>query len=126
MRQAFKCSASQFPCSEDLQENLAKAVQLVKEAADQGCHLILIQELFGSLYFCQDELPKHFSLALPANIQENEILRTMGNLAKEYKMIIPVSFFEKSGQVYFNSIMVFDADGSLIGGGSFSFLLILI
>lgn len=115
MRTSFKVSASQFSCTDNIQENVKTATKIVQLAAEEGCHLLLIQELFASLYFCQDELPKHFETALPAKIEDNFILKTMSDLAKKYKMILPVSFFEKSGQVYFNSIMVFDADGSIIG-----------
>ena len=94
---------------------MAKATQKIEEAAAAGSQLVLIQELFAGLYFCQQEDPAEFSTARPANLEQNELLRTMSALAKANRIILPVSFFEKSGHVYFNSIVVFDADGSIIG-----------
>jgi N-carbamoylputrescine amidase len=36
-------------------------------------------------------------------------------LAKELKIVIPISFFEKDGPRYYNSIAIADADGEILG-----------
>ena len=113
-RSNFHVAASQFPCTDDYDSNISKAIEMVKTAAKEGCNLILLQELFSGLYFCQQESPDNFNLACYAST-DTHLIKTFMDLAKEYKIIIPISFFEKYNHVYFNSIIVIDADGSIIG-----------
>ena len=111
----IKVAATQFSCCVEQQPNIDKAKELIKKAAEDGCNIVLIQELFGSTYFCQQERPERFDLAAPAHTKQNTLLAQMAEVAKEYKVVLPVSFFEKRNQIYYNSIMVFDADGKILG-----------
>lgn len=58
-------AATQMACGKDRAESLARAEKLIRQAAAQGANIILIQELFETPYFCQDQLPEYFELARP-------------------------------------------------------------
>src|ERR1700749_3271897 len=106
-------AATQFACSWDAPKNVAKAKDLVRAAAAKGANAILIQELFETPYFCQDQLVDHFKLAAPA--EGNPLLAAMSDLAKELGVVLPGSFFEKAGHADFNSLAMIDADGRMLG-----------
>jgi N-carbamoylputrescine amidase len=103
-------AATQFASGAD---NLARAGRLVREAAAEGAQVILIQELFASLYFCQDQEAQHFALAQP--FEGNPLVLAMARLAKELNVVLPVSFFERAGQAHFNSLAMVDAGGEVLG-----------
>ena len=106
-------AATQFACSWDRAANIAKAKEMVRAAAGQGANVILLQELFETPYFCQDQLPEHFALAQP--FEGNTLIAQMTELAKELGVVLPVSFFERAGKAYFNSLAMVDADGRVMG-----------
>ncbi len=106
-------AATQFSCSWDRAANIAKAKEMVRAAAGQGANVILLQELFETPYFCQDQLPEHFALAQP--FEGNTLIAQMAELAKELGVVLPVSFFERAGKAYFNSLAMVDADGTVMG-----------
>jgi N-carbamoylputrescine amidase len=106
-------AATQMACSWDTDANVERAERLVHQAADSGAQVILIQELFETPYFCIDQQARHFDLA--KTIDEQPTLRRMQAIAKQRGVVIPVSFFEKSGLAYYNSVVVVDADGSRVG-----------
>ncbi len=105
-------AATQFACDWNIEGNLNKAEAMVREAHEQGAQIILIQELFAAPYFCKDQLGKHFDLAEP--YEGNSILERFSKLAKELKVVLPVSYFERANQAYFNSLAVIDADGTIL------------
>ena len=106
-------AATQMACSWDLNKNIDKAISIVCQAADSGAQIILLQELFETPYFCIDTQNKHFNLA--KTLSEQPTIKKMQTIAKDLGVVLPISFFEKSGLVYFNSIVVIDADGSIVG-----------
>ncbi len=106
-------AATQFACSDDRADNLARAERLVRDAAGRGANVVLIQELFETPYFCKDQEPRHFDLAMP--IAENPAVRRFQELARELGVVLPVSVFERSGNAFYNSVAVVDADGRLLG-----------
>jgi N-carbamoylputrescine amidase len=106
-------AATQFACSDDRAANRAKAKDAVRGAAAQGANVVLVQELFESLYFCQDQDAAHFALAAP--FEGNPLIAEMAVLARELGVVLPVSFFERAGHAYFNSLAMVDADGSVLG-----------
>ena len=108
-----KVAATQMSCSNDINKNIENAEKLVKSAAAKDAKIILIQELFESQYFCMDQREELFELAKP--FDNHPTIKRMSVLAKELKVVIPVSFFEKANRAYFNSIAVIDADGSIMG-----------
>ena len=106
-------AATQMTCSWDRAENLNRAEKLVRQAASAGASIILIQELFETPYFPIEQSHKHRSLA--CSLKESEAVKRFSNLARELEVVLPISFFEKAGEVYFNSVAVADADGTLLG-----------
>jgi N-carbamoylputrescine amidase len=106
-------AATQMACSWDLQGNIAKAEKLVREAVAKGAQIVLIQELFEAPYFCQDQIAEFFDLAKP--FDGNPLIGHFSKLAAELGVVLPISFFEKAGQTYFNSVAIVDADGTVLG-----------
>lgn len=111
--QTVKLGLVQMRCSQDPQENLAKAIAKVREAAGRGAQIICLQELFTSQYFCQVEDHKYFQLAEEIPGPSTEAL---GAVAKELGVVIIASLFEKrSAGLYHNTAAVIDADGAYLG-----------
>jgi N-carbamoylputrescine amidase len=106
-------AATQMACGEDAAENVAQAESLVRQAHAAGAQLILLQELFESRYFCQEQQARHFALA--HEVASSPLLARMQRLARELGVVLPVSFFERDQQAYFNSLLMVDADGSALG-----------
>ena len=106
-------AVTQRSCSRDREENLQKAERLVRQAAEQGAQIILLQELFETQYFCQTQNFEYMALARP--LSESPAVKRLSALAKETETVIPVSFFERYGNTAFNSVAVLDADGSVLG-----------
>lgn len=103
----------QMSCSEQPEENLAKALTCVRRAAQQGAQIICLQELFRSRYFCQREDVRHFLLAEPI---PGPTTTALSRVAAEQGVAIVVPLFEKRAEgLFHNTAVVLDADGSLIG-----------
>ena len=113
MTREVTLAATQFACTWKLDENLATAERLVREAAGRGAQIVLLQELFETPYFCITQDTRHFALARP--LQGHPTVARFSRLAAELGVVIPVSFFERGGQAFFNSVAVMDADGSVLG-----------
>jgi N-carbamoylputrescine amidase len=97
---------------EDKGANVQTALRLVKEAASQGANIILLPELFEGLYFCKDMDEQYFSWAKP--LSENPLIEAFRTLSLELEVVILVSYFEKTPQQYFNSLVVINADGAVM------------
>ena len=106
-------AATQMACSEDPLDNRARAESLVRAAAGRGAQIVLLQELFSGPYFCQHEDPQNFRLAAPAD--GHPLIAHFKNLAAELAVVLPVSFFERANNAYFNSVAIVDADGAVLG-----------
>jgi len=106
-------AATQFACSADRAVNVARAEQLVRAAHAQGAQIVLLQELFETPYFCKDHDLRHFDLAVP--VVENLAVSRMRQLAAELNVVLPVSVFESAGNVFFNSVVMIDAGGEVLG-----------
>ena len=109
----MKVAAIQMSMSTMYEENIAKADKMVQEAAAKGAKLILLPELFERRYFCQIEDYARFDYAEDA--ENSKTLSHFSALAKKLSVVLPISFFEKKNAAYFNSIAIFDTDGSLKG-----------
>ena len=103
----------QMSMSSDPARNVRDAVSFIRDAASRGAKIILLPELFSSLYFCQVEREEYFSWA--ETLEGHSFLPTFQNLARDLGVVLPVSFFERAGQAYFNSLAMFDASGALLG-----------
>jgi len=112
MRQVV-VAATQFACAETRQTNLETAERLVRDAAGQGAHIVLLQELFEGPYFCKDQDPDHFDRAAP--FEGHLAITKLSLLAAELRVVLPVSFFESANKSYFNSLAMIDATGEVMG-----------
>lgn len=106
-------AATQFACATGSEETLDKAEAMVRKAHAQGAQIILLQELFETPYFCKDQDPRYFALA--RTVEDNPVLARFAALAKELKVVLPFSFYERAGQAFYNSLAVLDADGTNLG-----------
>ena len=109
----IKVAATQMRCNWEIENNLKKSINLIEKAAEQGANIILLQELFQTPYFCIQYDEEIFKLA--QTFENNSIINKMSEVAKKYKVVLPISFFEKDNNAYFNSIAVIDADGKVLG-----------
>ena len=105
-------AATQMACTDNADDNINKAIEIIRTAKQKGANIILIQELFSSLYFPCNNDPENFKLALP--FENNPILEKMASIAKELDVVLPVSFFEKDNNTYYNSLAVINADGTIM------------
>ncbi|MBE3895293.1 N-carbamoylputrescine amidase [Vibrio parahaemolyticus] len=112
MSKVVKFAALQLTKSWDLEDNLAKAKNAIREAAQNGANVILPQELFAAPYFCKKQEAKYFELA--EETANSHLIQEMSALAKELCVVIPVSYFEKAGNTFFNSLVMIDADGTVL------------
>ncbi|EJC6992831.1 N-carbamoylputrescine amidase [Vibrio parahaemolyticus] len=112
MSKVVKFAALQLTKSWDLEDNLAKAKNAIREAAQNGANVILPQELFAAPYFCKKQEAKYFELA--EETANSHLIQEMSALAKELGVVIPVSYFEKAGNTFFNSLVMIDADGTVL------------
>ncbi|MBU2840468.1 N-carbamoylputrescine amidase [Acidithiobacillus thiooxidans] len=108
-----KVAAIQMAVGDNEAENIDKALQQVHCAADAGANIILLQELFSTPYFCKDQNPDFLALAQPRS--SHPALLALQKLAKDRHLVLPVSFFERANNAFFNSLVVFDADGKDLG-----------
>ena len=93
--------------------NVARVEGLIREAAGRGAKIILTPELFEGPYFSQTEDEHAFDLAAP--LDSHPTVRRMQALADELDVVLPISFFERAGQAYYNSVVTIDADGKQLG-----------
>ncbi|MFN9710136.1 MAG: carbon-nitrogen hydrolase [Bacteroidota bacterium] len=108
-----KVGLVQMSCTAEKDKNLSKAIDKVREAAAKGAQIVCLQELFTSLYFCDEENHNNFSLAESIPGPSTEIL---SKVAAELNVVIIASLFEKRAQgLYHNTTAVLDADGTYLG-----------
>jgi N-carbamoylputrescine amidase len=113
MAEKVRVGLLQMSCSVHPEKNLERTLALIKEAANSGCRVVCLQELFRSLYFCQEEDEGRFDLAETIPGPTTEVL---GSLAKELELVIIASIFEKrAAGIYHNTAVILDQDGALTG-----------
>ena len=105
-------AAIQTALTDDPQANIETVESYVLEAAQQGAQIILPSELFQGHYFCQEEREDYFSRA--HSVADDPAIAHFSKVAQQLKVVLPISFFEKDGPCYYNSVAVIDADGSVL------------
>lgn len=112
-RREVTVAALQFACGWDIDANIATADRLVRQAAARGAQIILIQELFETPYFCIEQDSRHLRIA--TRVEDNRAICHFSRVAKELGVVLPISFFEKANNSFFNSVAILDADGANLG-----------
>ncbi len=110
---ALHIAVVQCSLGDDVDTNVARVERLVRQAAKQGAKIILPPELFETPYFPQHKRKDAFALATP--ISANATVKRMQSLAAELEVVLPVSVFEQSGDAFYNTVVVIDANGSVLG-----------
>lgn len=106
-------AAVQMQCDRSREKNIKKAEEMVRKAAEKGANVILLPELFENLYFCQEKRYDYYELA--ESVQDNKAVQTFRKLAKELKVVLPISFYEKDVNSLYNTVAMIDADGEVLG-----------
>ncbi len=97
-------------------EFLQRALDSVEKAVvEHGANLVLLQELFLGPYFCQSQEASMFALAEPDLEGGNSILSIMQNMAKKLGVVLPISLFEQKNNTFYNSVVMIDVDGTILG-----------
>jgi N-carbamoylputrescine amidase len=108
-----RVAAIQCSLGGDYEQNVNKVERLVRDAAKRGAQIVLPSELFAGVYFCRREVADFFAWAEP--FEDSKTIRRFAKLAGELGIVLPISFFERDGQQYYNSIAIADADGKVLG-----------
>ncbi|MBO4537951.1 MAG: N-carbamoylputrescine amidase [Erysipelotrichaceae bacterium] len=108
-----RVAAIQMQCAQEQKDNLLHAEELIRQAAGRGANVILLPELFDRHYFCQERRYEYYSYAM--SVDEHPAVQMARRLAKELHVVLPVSFYERDGNILYNSLAFIDADGSLLG-----------
>lgn len=106
-------AAVQMSMVDDVDTNVATAERLVREAAATGAQVVLIPELFEGPYFCKDQLAEHLGRARA--LEGHPTVEHFRRVASELEVVLPLSLYERAGNVLFNSVVVVDADGAVLG-----------
>jgi N-carbamoylputrescine amidase len=113
MARTLTLAAIQFTPSDDVQDNITRVAGFIREAAAKGADVVLPPELFCGHYFCKTQEEEHFARAMEWT--DHPAVRQYSELAAELGVVIPVSIYEKDGPLYFNSVVMIDADGTPLG-----------
>ena len=109
----IKVAAVQMSCMGTTDENTAKAEKMIKDAAFHGANIILLPELFERQYFCQERRYEYYEYA--KSVEENPAVRSLTPLARELDVVLVLSIYERDGNSLYNTVVMIDADGSLLG-----------
>ena len=108
-----KYAGIQMQCTKSVEENIAKADKMVRKAASEGAKIILLPELFERQYFCQERNYDYYLYA--RSLEEDEAVNHFKKVAAELEVVLPISFYEKDVNVFYNTTAVIDADGNVLG-----------
>lgn len=109
----IKTAAIQISCAQDDQKNRTRALEKIGQAAENGANIILLPELFETPYFCKTQEAQWFEKA--CRWEDHPFRKDFEETAAKYQVVLPISFFEKDGKAFFNSVAVIDADGTTLG-----------
>jgi N-carbamoylputrescine amidase len=113
MPRTVRVAALQAAFGDDMAANIKAVERLIRDAAQDGAQVILPPELFQGPYFCKTEETRHFAAAYP--YREHPVVTALAPLARDLGVVLPLSIFEKAGQEYYNSLVMVDADGEIMG-----------
>ncbi len=113
MDRQITVAALQTSYGEDMQANIDKTIDLIRQAAAKGAQVILPSELFQGPYFCTTQDERWFDGAYL--VAEHPCVTALQPVAKALKVVIPVSIFERDGPHTYNSVAMLDHDGAIMG-----------
>jgi N-carbamoylputrescine amidase len=102
----------QISCGNDIQENEIRSFEKVREAAAGGANIVCLQELFNGRYFPQRVAVENYRFA----VRLETVIPAFSSLAGELGIVLVAPIYEEAAPgVYFNTALVFDADGTYLG-----------
>ena len=120
MSEKIKVACVQFDCGkvaetdeEQVKRNIEKAGELTRKAAGKGAKIILLSELFERKYFCQERRYDYYAYA--TEILDNPAVKYFADLCRELSVVMPISIYEKDENELYNSVVMIDADGEILG-----------
>jgi N-carbamoylputrescine amidase len=113
MARSITVAALQLAFTDDMGKDIAAVAALVREAAGQGAQVILPPELFQGHYFCKTQIEEFHARAFPA--AEHPAVIAMQALAKELQVVIPTSIYERDGHHFYNTLVMVDDAGEIMG-----------
>lgn len=108
----IKVGVIQSTFNDDMNENNQKVIHFLDEAKRQGAQIVLPPELYQSHYFCKTQEEEHFAKA--HEVEGHPVLVQIQKVCKKLELVVPCSFFEKSGPHFFNSLALIDSDGAIL------------
>jgi agmatine deiminase len=103
----------QTSVSENIAQNMIKTAGQIEQAAHKGAQIVCLQELYRTRYFPQQE--KQDVTGLAESIP-GESTKMFSECAKKHKLVIIAPLFEKAKDgKFYNSAVVIDANGELLG-----------
>lgn len=109
----MKLGILQLSITADIAGNKARLAEGIRDLANQGAQLVVLQELHNTLYFCQVEDVANFDLAEPIPGPSTEYY---GRLSRELGIVIVASLFERRAPgLYHNTAVVIEKDGTIAG-----------
>jgi len=112
MTRTVTFAATQLAMSWDLEANLEKAETAIRNANAAGARVILLQELFETPYFCKTQQYRYLDLARP--LAGHPTVARFSKLAAELEVVLPISYYERDTNTFFNSLVMIDADGTVL------------
>ncbi len=112
MSRTIKFAATQLEISWDIAANIQKCETSIRQAHAEGAQVILLQELFEAPYFCKVQNYDYLDLAKP--LIDNPLIQHFSELAKELEVVLPISYYERDNNTFFNSLVMIDADGRVL------------
>lgn len=113
MTRTLTLAGIQLSVTDDTQEMIDRVSGFIRQAAEQGADVVLPPELFCGHYFCKTQEEEHFARAHPW--PTHPAVTQLSTLAAKLGVVIPISIYEKDGPLYFNSLVMIDADGTALG-----------
>lgn len=112
-KRLIKLGLIQTFCETDPKNNVERNKDLIRSAAEAGANIICLQELFNTVYFCNQHDEENFNWAEPI---DGKLVQELSDLSEELGVVLIAPFFEKRAQgIYHNSLVVIDTDGSVLG-----------
>ena len=108
----MKLAGIQISCHEEKERNITKATKFAQIAAEKGAQIICFQELFTNPWFPREMDKKHFSFA---EMVDGPSIKPMQELARRYNVVLICPIFEKGEDAFYNSAVVIDAGGEILG-----------
>lgn len=109
MSQRLRIALAQCTCGSNLEQTLHRGAAFCRQAAENSADILLFPEMFTNGYAITQTPPeiwKQDAIGL-----DHPFLKSFQKLAKELNLAIGITFLEKDGEDFYNSLLLFDCSG---------------